>query len=63
MIQVKKIVSLPYKECKMKALPIISILAIVTGALLLNESDSIVGAILLIGGMIGVFISIVKYRK
>ena len=47
----------------MKALPIISILAIVTGALLLNESDSIVGAILLIGGMIGVFISIVKYRK
>lgn len=47
----------------MKSLPIISILATVTGALLLNESDSIVGAVLLFGGMIGVFISVVKYRK
>ena len=47
----------------MKALPIISILATVTGALLLNESPTTIGAVLLIGGMIGVFISVVKYRK
>jgi hypothetical protein len=47
----------------MKALPIISVLATVTGALLLNESDSIVGAVLLFGGMIGIFVSVVKYRK
>jgi hypothetical protein len=47
----------------MKALPIIAILWLVTGALLLNESPSTIGAVLLIGGMIGVFISVVKYRK
>ena len=47
----------------MKALPVISLLATVTGALLLNESDSIVGAVLLIGGMIGIFVSVVKYSK
>ena len=47
----------------MKALPIIAILSLVTGALLLNESPTTIGVILLIGGMIGIFGSVVKYRK
>lgn len=47
----------------MKALPIIAILSLVTGALLLNDSPTTIGVILLIGGMIGIFGSVVKYRK
>jgi branched-subunit amino acid transport protein len=46
-------------------MPVASLTAIVVGTVIMNNSEkgAIVGAVMLVAGMIGCLISIVKYKK
>jgi len=46
-------------------MPVASLAAIVIGAVIMNNSEkgAIVGGVMLVAGMIGCLISIVKYKK
>lgn len=44
-------------------IPALSLMSTVIGGVLLNEEHSVLGGVLLVAGMLGIFYSVVNFRK